>query len=141
MVKLYSKFETSFNKKCYTQYKNKLTTILRKQEKDYYKRLIDTNRANLKKMWSVIRSVINNCKPSKLNESFTYNDTVITDKKTVSNKFNDYFVNVGKTLAEQIPKSGLSFRSYLPEANRESIFLTPTDQQEIRNIMLNIRNT
>ena len=89
-------------------------------------------------MWSVIRSVINNCKPSKLNESFTYNNTVITDKKTVSNKFNDYFVNVGKTLAEQIPKSGPSFRSYLPEANKESIFLTPTDQQEIRNIMLNI---
>ena len=84
LYKLYSKFETSFNKKCYTQYKNKLTTILRKQEKDYYKRLIDTNRANLKKMWSVIRSVINNCKPSKLNESFTYNDTVITDKKKIS---------------------------------------------------------
>ena len=47
----------------------------------------------------------------------------------------------GKTLAEQIPKSGPSFRSYLPEANRESIFLTPTDQQELRNIMLNIRNS
>ena len=92
-------------------------------------------------MWSVIRSVMNNCKPSKLNESFTYNNAVITDKKTVSNKLNDYFVNVGKTFAEQIPKSGPSFRSYLPEANRESIFLTPTDQQEIRNIMLNIRNS
>ena len=62
-------------------------------------------------------------------------------QKHVSNKFNDYFVNVGKTLAEQIPKSGPSFRSYLPEANRESIFLTHTDQQEIRNIMLNIRNS
>ena len=76
-----------------------------------------------------------------MNESFTYNNTIITDKKTVSNKFNDYFVNVGKTLAEQIPKSGPSFRSYLLEANKESIFLTPTDQQEIRNIMFNIRNS
>ena len=66
--KIYSKYETSFNKKCYTQYKNKLTTILRKQEKDYYKRVIDIDRTNFKKMWSVIRSVINNCKPSKLNE-------------------------------------------------------------------------
>ena len=50
-------------------------------------------------------------------------------------------MNVGKTLAEQIPKSGPSFRSYLPAANKESIFLTPTDQKEIRNIMLNIRNS
>ena len=92
-------------------------------------------------MWSVIRSVINNCKPFKLNESFSYNNSIITGKKIVSNKFNDYFVNVGKTLAAQIPKSGPSFYTYLPEANKESIFLTPTDQQEIRNIILNIRNS
>ena len=50
-------------------------------------------------------------------------------------------MNVAKTLAEQISKSGPSFRSYLPEANIESIFLTPTDQQEILDIMLNIRNS
>ena len=81
LYKLYSKYETSFKKKCYGQYKNKLTTILRNQEKGYYKRLIEIDRTNLKKMWSVVRSVINNGKPSKLNESFTYNNTVITDKK------------------------------------------------------------
>ena len=50
-------------------------------------------------------------------------------------------MNVGKTLAAQIPKSGPSFYTYLPEANKESIFLTPTDQQEIRNTILNIRNS
>ena len=50
-----------------------------------------------------------------------------------------YNIN-GNTLVEQIPKSGPSFRSYLPEADRESIFLTPTDQQETRNTMLDIRN-
>ena len=92
-------------------------------------------------MWSVIRSVVNNCKPSKLNESFSYKNSIITDKKIVSNKFNDYFVNVGKTLETQIPKSGPSFYTYLPEANKESIFLTPTDQQEIRNVILNVRNS
>ena len=50
-------------------------------------------------------------------------------------------MNVGKTLAAQIPKSGPSFYTNLPEVNKESIFLTPTDQQEIRNIILNIRNS
>ena len=141
LYKISMKYETSFNKNCYTQYKNKLTTILRRQEKEYYKLLLETNRNNLKKMWSVIRNVINNCKPSKLNESFLYNNSVITDKTIVSNKFNDYFVNVGKTLAAQIPRSGPSFHTYLPEANKESIFLTPTDQLEIRNIILNIKNS
>ena len=57
--------------------------------------------------------------PSKLNESFLYNNSVITDKTIVSNKFNDYFVNVGKTFAAQITRSGPSFHTYLPEANKE----------------------
>ena len=118
-----------------------IANIMRRQEKDHYKLLLDANRNNHKKMWSVIRSVINYCKPSKLNQSFSYNISKITDKKIVSNKFNDYFVNVGKTLAAQIPKSGPSFYTYLPEANRESIFLTPTDYQEIHVIIINIRNS
>ena len=134
------KYETSFNKNSYIQYKNKLKTILRKQEKEYYKLLLETNKNNLKKMWGVIRNVINTCKPSKLNKSFSYNNSIITDKKTVSNKFNEYFVNVGKTLAAQIPMSGPSFHFYLSEANKESIFLTPTDQQEIHSIILNIKD-
>ena len=81
LYKIFMKYETSFNKNSYIQYKNKLTTILRKQEKQCYKLLLETNRNNLKKMWGVIRNVINNCKPSKLNESFSYNNSIITDKK------------------------------------------------------------
>ena len=36
--------------------------------------------------------------------------------------------------------SGPSFHFYLSEANKESIFLTPTDQQEIHSIILNIKD-
>ena len=141
LYKIFMKYDTSFNKITCTQYKNKLTTILRKTEKEYYKCLLEINKNNFKKTCSIIRSVINDCKPSKLNESFLYNNSIITDKNEVSNKFNDYFVNVGKTLAAQIPKSGPSFHKYLPEANKECIILIPTDEREIRNIFLNIRNS
>ena len=37
--------------------------------------------------------------------------------------------------------SGPSFHSYLSEANKESIFLTPTDQQEIHSIILNVKDS
>ena len=57
----------------------------------------------------------------------------------MSDKFNDYFINVGKTLAAQIPKSGPSFDKYLPEPNPESIFPMPTNEREISNIILNIK--
>ena len=44
-------------------------------------------------------------------------------------------------MAAQIPKSGPSFKRYLLEANIESIFLTPTDEQGIRKIILDTRNS
>ena len=53
----------------------------------------------------------------------------------IANKFYDYFVNIGASLAEKIPKSGPSFERYLPEANRESIFLTPTNDIEIQRLI------
>ena len=37
--------------------------------------------------------------------------------------------------------SGPSFLSYVSEANNESIFLTPADQQEILSIILNIKDS
>ena len=49
LYRLYNKFETRFNKKCYTQYKNKLTTILRTQEKEYYEYLMETIKTNIQK--------------------------------------------------------------------------------------------
>ena len=60
---------------------------------------------------------MNNCKQSKANESFSYKNSIITDKKIISDKFNDYFMHVRQTLAAQIPKSGPSFDKYLPEPN------------------------
>ena len=45
----------------YTEYKNTLTSILRKHEKEYYKKLLEINKKNnMKKTWSIIKNVINN---------------------------------------------------------------------------------
>ena len=141
MYKIHKKYDTSSNKHMYTQYKNTLTSILRKHEKEYYKKLLEINKNNMKKIWSIIKNVINNCKQSKANESFSYNNSIITDKNIISDKFNDYFINGGKALAAQIPKSGPSFDKYLPEPNPKSIFLVPTNECEISNIILNIENS
>ena len=39
----------------YTQYKNTLTSILIKHEKEYYKKLLEINKNNMKKTWSIIK--------------------------------------------------------------------------------------
>ena len=52
------------------------------------------NKDSMKKTWWIMRNVINNCKQYKL--IFSHNNSIITDNKIISDKFNDYFINMGK---------------------------------------------
>ena len=106
LYRIYKKHETGFNKNKYIQFKNKLTATLRIKEKEYYQTLLSHHKNNLKKTWSVIKSVISNCKHTKINDTFISGESVITDKNIIANKFNDYFVNIGASLAEKNPKIG-----------------------------------
>ena len=51
----------------------------------------------------MIKSIINKRKYCPVNLKFKYNGDVISDGKTVANKFNKFFVNVGESLANEIP--------------------------------------
>ena len=74
-------------------------------------------------------------KGSKINENFIHNNRVITDPKAISDGFNNYFVNIGPTLASKISNNNISHRRFLPENLNFSLFLEPTDETEIKNII------
>ena len=63
------------------------------------------------------------------------NNRVITDPKAISDGFNNYLVNIGPTLASKIPNNNISHRRFLPENLNFSLFLEPTDETEIKNII------
>ena len=41
----------------------------------------------------------------------------INDAKSIAEKFNEFFVNIGPNLANKIPQCDLTFKSYLPTVN------------------------
>ena len=41
----------------------------------------------------------------------------ISDAKSIAEKFNEFFVNIGPDLANKIPQRDLTFKSYLPTVN------------------------
>ena len=66
------------------------------------------------------------------------------EKKTnidIANSFNDFFVNIGKSIEAKIPQSNLSFNSYLKNANEKSIFLRPCDQVEVLLIISGLKSS
>ena len=140
LYKIYIKIQTSQNKKVYNTYNNKLKSILRKSEKIHYQDCLLKCTNNLKKTWSIIKDVLNKNKNSKLNDTFKYNDQTTSDKDIIANKFNEYFVNIGSNLASTIPERGPSYKTFLPPINDHSIFLEPTNPDEILKIISKLKD-
>ena len=110
------------------------------EEKNYYQSLILANKNNLKKTWGIIKQVINKSKCSKLSSEFLHNGSILNDKKSIANAFNDYFVNIGPTLASKIPQLGIDYRNFMPQQNDMSFFLCPAEELEVKKIILQLKN-
>ena len=55
----------------------------------------------------------------------------MTDPVEIANKFNEYFTNVGPTLASKIPLVNASFKSFLNKTHYyESFFIDPVTEEE-----------
>ena len=83
-------------------------------------------------MWSITKQVIIRKESSKIHDKFMHNNRVITDPKTNAGGFNNYFVNIGPTLATKIPDINVSHRQILFDGIKRSLFLEPTNEKEIK---------
>ena len=69
---------------------------------------------------------------NKVNENFKPSyDTVTTDKNVISEKFNDFFVDIRKNLARKIHDVNTYSRQYLGERMIQSIFFQIVTTEEI----------
>ena len=66
-----------------------------------------------------------------------HNDTIISDKAIISEKFNDFFTNIGPTLAKKI----ISPLQFMGERVFNSLFLEPVYPGEIDMIVQNLKHS
>ena len=93
------------SKQKYINYKNKLTSLIRIAEQKYYTDRFDTLKGNIRDTWKLINKVIHGRQGFEHRStipSLSVNELVTNDPKIIVSKFNDFFVNVGQTLASQI---------------------------------------
>ena len=99
--KLFEKFLKKRNKtdeEKYKAYKTIFETLKKDSKKSCYSNLIDINKNNIKQTWDVMKEIIRKSK-------FKIDEKEIIDKKTIAEKFNHLFVNIGPKLASKIPVS------------------------------------
>ena len=131
---------TSENNQLYKTYKTNLNKLLRIEERKYYADLLESNKSNLKKLWIIIKDVINKKKSSTIPKSFRIGNDIVTDRKRISEKFNKFFTNIGKDLAKKIPRVQRDPLSYLTSEYQESIFLEPVIETEVERIITTLKN-
>ena len=69
----------------------------------------------------------------------TNSNETINDPKTIANKFNKYFTNIGPSLAKNINNSSdTSFEKYLTGNYQNSMFLVPITENELENKIRNM---
>ena len=129
------KHPTEYNINTYKNYRNKLTSLLKKEENNFYQNQITSNKSNIRKVWAIIKNVINKNKSKKKSDQFISNNKKITNPSEIANGFNDYFVNHGPTLAAKITSEGLSYKSFMHNDRHMSFFVDPTNEAEIINII------
>ena len=135
------KTPTLHNIKIYKEYRNKLNSLLRKAERLHYDQLFVKNKNNLKKSWAIIKQVINKRKNQIVFSKFKINNNIVTDEKIIANNFNKYFVNLGPSLAKNIPLYQTNPTSYIKQSSPDSMFITPVTNEELVNIVMALKSS
>ena len=90
----------------YKNYKNKLTKLMKFAEKKYYQDKLEINKRNMKKTWGIIKEVTGKNKSNQTQSRFKSSDGKdITNESVISEKFNDFFFNIGLTSARTFEKN------------------------------------
>ena len=115
----------------YKTYKNKLTSILRAAEKQYYSRILADAKGDTKSTWRILNAVNNNkIGTNELPSQFEC-------KQSIADEFNNFFVSVGPNLAKNITviDGAASIYDYMGYQNRNSMFVHPVTEIEIINVV------
>ena len=126
----------------YKTYRNLLSKIIKNTKQDFWLKRFHEAKYDVKSTWRKINEKLNKTKKShNFPETFLKNGTAVNRSKNIANAFNNYFVNVGPNLANNIKNiNATSAESYLNKQNINSIFLRPTDQNEILKIISEMKN-
>ena len=141
LYRKYLKVKSAANEMNYKNYRNKLHHLIKIAEKRHYSELLNECQDNIKKTWQIIKNIVNKNKASQLQTKFKLNDgSFTTDGYVISNKFNDFFVNIGPNLAAKIPEQNLSPLDFMDQPLLNSIYLSEVTSEEINNILKSLKN-
>lgn len=129
------------NKRAYRNYRNHLTKIIKKAKNCYYKNKIIEGNKNSKKIWNLINEASNIVKtPTKnINIRNTNNELITEDDFEKANIFNNFFIDVGSSLAANITSNSNFPRSQI--RLNDNMFLNPVTDNDLITAIASLKNS
>ena len=122
----------------YKTLRNEIVGKCRKAEKDYLKDKVQESIGDIKRHWSILRSVINKTNnKQEVTTNFLYHGKWIEDSQTNANNMNNYLFNVGKETNESVGTAKLPPEHYLNQyrqSNEHSILLSDVSINEVLEV-------
>ena len=96
----------------YHIYRARLRRTIREAKRMFYARAFLLYKNDMRKTWGVINDTLQSNRRSKGQSEFIFGNRIIRDSDEIANHFNDYFINISRTLSQQIQPVH-SFDNYL----------------------------
>ena len=138
--KLYKKYINNHKSKFwYNRYRTVCDSVklkIKEAKKSYFSWYFKTNMNNSKKIWKGINEIIHNKYKKDAEEIFLDDDgSIITDQKTVANRFNKFYTTIASKLVTKLGKPSTKYQDYLKNPNEHTIFLKETDFGEVSTLI------
>ena len=92
--------------------------------------------------WRVINNIMGKKTDPLPKDKFTLQGNSISNSHDYASSFNSFFCNIGPQLASKINNaSNVHFTNFLPEPFDKSLFLNPTNPNEIINITKSLNSS
>lgn len=126
-------------KNVYLKHRLEYIEILSNAKRDYYRKKLINSSCIVSDTWKIVNSDLGRLSKSKpFNKDLLTTGGKITDPESICKEFNRYFINLPKTLAEKHNNTPFKFKG---KVVRDSIYLSPTNSQEITKIVSNLKNS
>ena len=106
----------------YKKYKNKLTSIFRQAEKNYFLEKLTEAKDNMTKTWKLINKMTNKSTGKHSIDQLQFGKITVNNPMEIAEQFNNFFVNIGSDLRKKNPPSSKAPEDFLKGNYCSSIF-------------------
>ena len=123
----------------FNRFRSILRESIKRAKQTYYNTTFDRFKHDIKRTWAVIDETLHRKKRESPSHIFFHNGKSLKDSQVIANAFNEYFINIGPSLANTI-KGNDHYSKYLKYPTVSRLKLEPIDESKTRKLIEHLKN-